>query len=261
MSKHAQGASAPVVFSYATRYEIRVFVVEGAPWFVANDVCAALGLAHPASKLRRLGDDEKGVCTMATTGGPQEMAIVSESGLYSLVLASGKPEAKRFRMWVASEVLPTLRRTGSYVHQLGQSQPILLGEIAQWVVGEYTRSLGRYLSYSNQQISPRLHTHLRARFGVCNVRDIPADRLGDLLALLEDFHRQTCQLWRVCLELETALLQTLYATVGEDRHELPPAIRQAMTAVAKPETGEGRMLAAIRDKAYRRLAALAPSPQ
>lgn len=115
MSNYAQGASAPTAFPYTTT-EIRVFVIEGEPWFVANDVCAVLEFAHPASNLRRLDDDEKGVHTMHTPGGPQEMTIINESGLYSLILTSRKPEAKKFKKWVTSEVLPAIRKTGRYVH-------------------------------------------------------------------------------------------------------------------------------------------------
>jgi len=258
MSNHAQGASAPTVFPYTTT-EIRVFVIEGEPWFVANDVCAVLEFAHPASNLRRLDDDEKGVHTMHTPGGPQEMTIINESGLYSLILTSRKPEAKKFKKWVTAEVLPAIRKTGRYVHpEAAQPAPAPLGEIAQWVVGEYTRSLGRYLNRSNQQISPRIHTHLRAKFGVGNVRDIPADRLDELLNLLEAFHGQAYRLWWTCLNLELALLQTLHVPVHETRRELPATILQAMAAVAEPKLGEGSAALTIRDKAFHQLAARTP---
>ncbi|MBU1040258.1 MAG: Bro-N domain-containing protein [Proteobacteria bacterium] len=87
---------------------------DGEPWFVAKDVCNVLGLENPRTSTALLDDDEKGVHTMDTLGGPQEMSTVSESGLYSLVFRSRKPEAKRFRKWVTAEVLPSLRKTGSY---------------------------------------------------------------------------------------------------------------------------------------------------
>lgn len=85
----------------------------GQPWFVAADVLSALMLDRKA--LERLGVDEKGVTSIHTLGGNQEMTVVNEPGLYSLVLGSRKPEAKRFKRWVTSEVLPSIRQTGSYL--------------------------------------------------------------------------------------------------------------------------------------------------
>jgi prophage antirepressor-like protein len=84
------------------------------PWFVAKDVCDALGLARTATSMALLDDDEKGIHTVDTLGGAQEMQIVSEPGLYSLVLRSRKPEAKAFKRWVTHDVLPNIRRTGRY---------------------------------------------------------------------------------------------------------------------------------------------------
>lgn len=86
----------------------------GAPWFVAADVCAALGISRTDDGVSRLDDDEKGTGSIRTPGGDQQMTTVNESGLYSLVLGSRKPEAKRFKKWVTSEVLPAIRKTGAY---------------------------------------------------------------------------------------------------------------------------------------------------
>ncbi|MFY9138790.1 Bro-N domain-containing protein [Zwartia sp.] len=86
---------------------------QGEPWFVAADVLATLSLDRKA--LERLDDDEKGVNSIHTPGGIQEMTTVNESGLYSVVLGSRKSEAKRFKRWVTHEVLPAIRKTGTYV--------------------------------------------------------------------------------------------------------------------------------------------------
>lgn len=86
----------------------------GAPWFSAADVCAALTIANSRDALDRLDDDEKGVATADTLGGAQEIATVNESGLYSLILTSRKPEAKKFKRWVTHEVLPSIRKSGGY---------------------------------------------------------------------------------------------------------------------------------------------------
>ena len=86
---------------------------QGEPWFVAADVLATIGLDRKA--LERLDEDEKGVSSIHTPGGGQEMTTVNEPGLYTLVLGSRKAEAKRFKRWVTHEVLPSIRKTGSYV--------------------------------------------------------------------------------------------------------------------------------------------------
>lgn len=87
---------------------------KGNSWFVAKDVCRVLDLGNVTEALRGLEDDERCSVVLNTSGGPQDSKTVSESGLYSLIFRSRKPEAKRFRKWVTSEVLPTLRKTGTY---------------------------------------------------------------------------------------------------------------------------------------------------
>ena len=97
--------------SYALRVNLDA---AGQPWFVAADVCAALELPETHKAIARLDDDEKGRNSIPTPGGQQEMSVVNESGLYNLVLGSRKPEAKRFKRWITHEVLPSIRKTGSY---------------------------------------------------------------------------------------------------------------------------------------------------
>ena len=98
----------------ATGQTVRTMTVDGDPWFVANDVCAVLDLGNPRSSLSLLDDDEKGVHAVDTPGGQQGVTIVNEPGLYSLILRSRKPDAKAFKRWITHEVLPAIRRTGSY---------------------------------------------------------------------------------------------------------------------------------------------------
>ena len=94
--------------------EIRVIMKDGEPHFVAADVCRILDLGNPSQALTRLDDDEKGITTIDTPGGEQSMLIVTEPGLYHLIFTSRKPEAHMFRRWVYHEVLPSIRKTGSY---------------------------------------------------------------------------------------------------------------------------------------------------
>lgn len=115
--------------------ELRVVQLAGDPWFVAKDVADVLDFNHVPSMLRGLDDDEKGVHKMHTLGGIQDLSIINESGLYSLVLRSNKPEAKVFKKWVTSEVLPAIRKHGGYLTAERTQQlidnPDLIIEMAQ----------------------------------------------------------------------------------------------------------------------------------
>jgi prophage antirepressor-like protein len=104
---------------------VRTLLIDGDPWFVAKDVCDILGHSNSRMALEMLDEDEKGVSKVYTLGGDQDMNIINESGLYNLIFRSNKPEAKAFRKWVTSEVLPTIRRTGAF------GTPIDLEEIPE----------------------------------------------------------------------------------------------------------------------------------
>lgn len=112
----------PAVFSFESNSNVRAISIDGNPWFVAADVCKALGIKHTASAMRSLDDDEKGVHSMHTPGGQQDFTIISESGLYTLILRCRDAVTPgtipyRFRKWVTSEVLPQIRKTGRYVRE------------------------------------------------------------------------------------------------------------------------------------------------
>lgn len=94
---------------------VRVVMVAGDPWFVANDLAKALGYTRAPDLVRHLDDDEKGVHVLHTLGGAQELSIISESGMYAAIFKSRRDEAQRFRKWVTADVLPELRKTGRYV--------------------------------------------------------------------------------------------------------------------------------------------------
>lgn len=102
------------VFENSGLGSVRVVMHNGEPWFVAKDVCDCLELTNTAQTISYLDDDEKGVTTNYTPGGKQEMSMISEAGLYSLILRSRKPEAKAFKRWVTHDILPSIRKTGSY---------------------------------------------------------------------------------------------------------------------------------------------------
>lgn len=103
-------------------HEVRTVLIDDEPWFVLNDVCGVLGIANARDTAGRLDDDEKGVGQIYTPGGTQQMTVINESGLYAVIVRSDKPQAKPFRKWVTSEVLPSIRRTGGY--QVPQAAPV-----------------------------------------------------------------------------------------------------------------------------------------
>lgn len=103
------------VFNFSQeKAPIRVSLINNEPWFVAKDVCEILGIGKHRDAVSRLDEDERGSVLVDTLGGRQCVSAVSESGLYSLIFQSRKPEARKFRKWVTSEVLPSIRRKGYY---------------------------------------------------------------------------------------------------------------------------------------------------
>lgn len=103
------------VFANPTFGSIRTLSIDGEPWFVASDVCKALGIANSRDAVARLDEDEKGVALTDTLGGAQNLTTVNEPGLYALVLSSRKPEAKAFKRWITHEVIPSIRKHGGYI--------------------------------------------------------------------------------------------------------------------------------------------------
>jgi prophage antirepressor-like protein len=101
------------VFNFRTT-EVRTVAINGEVWFVASDIAKALDYAEAKDMTRVLDEDEKGRHIVPTPSGEQEMIVINESGMYHAVLKSRKPEAKPFRKWVTSEVLPAIRKTGKY---------------------------------------------------------------------------------------------------------------------------------------------------
>lgn len=95
-------------------WSVRSSQKDGKIWFVAQDVCKILAIKNSRDAVSKLDDDEKGVVLTDTLGGGQKLQAVNEFGLYSLILASRKQEAKDFKRWVTHEVLPSIRKTGGY---------------------------------------------------------------------------------------------------------------------------------------------------
>lgn len=121
------------VFNNAMFGNVRIILQDNEPWFVAKDVCECLAISKHRDAISRLDTDERGSLKVDTLGGKQEMATVNEYGLYSLVMSSRKPEAKEFKRWITHEVLPALRKTGSYSMNIPQTLPEALRAYADEV--------------------------------------------------------------------------------------------------------------------------------
>lgn len=107
--------------------DIRTVEIDGEAWFVGKDVAEALGYEKPSDAVRKhVDDDDKGISKMETPSGMQNMTIINESGLYALVFGSKLDSAKKFKKWVTSEVLPAIRKNGSYTMPISTNDKIML---------------------------------------------------------------------------------------------------------------------------------------
>ena len=147
---------------------VRIVEKGGEPWFVAKDVCDILALGNPRSSIALLDEDERGVHSMDTPSGKQEMGIISEAGLYSLILRSRKPEAKAFKRWVTHEVLPSIRKTGAYL------SPGMSNEHVKALVATLEEEMYRRIQAENRLAKLEAHAEELARSA------IPATPFGEL---------------------------------------------------------------------------------
>lgn len=133
---------------------MRTVTINDEPFFVGKDVAEILGYAEPRSAVSKHVDDEdKGVAKMETPSGMQEMTVINESGMYSLILGSKLPTAKKFKRWVTSDVLPSIRKHGMYAKDELLDNPDLLISVAQELKAERERN--KALSAENERMKPK----------------------------------------------------------------------------------------------------------
>lgn len=178
---NVQGKTAQV-FQFKQQMDVRAVMIDGEPWFAATDVCQALTITNTARALSRLDDDEKGVHSMNTPGGAQDLCVVNESGLYSLILTSRKAEAKVFKKWVTAEVLPAIRKHGMYLHAPAM-RPSMTNEHWQVI---YRKIDSLCSSWALGKDSKNwIFNHMRVVFSVPRFDDIPDDQFHTVMQLLE----------------------------------------------------------------------------
>lgn len=112
---------------------VRMIMIDNMPYFVGKDVAEILGYKNIRDALaKHVESEDKGVAKCDTHGGKQDMTVINESGLYSLILSSKLPQAREFKHWVTSEVLPSIRKTGSYEQEGYKKKATSLGEVARF---------------------------------------------------------------------------------------------------------------------------------
>jgi anti-repressor protein len=122
---------------------VRTLTINGEPWFVGKDIAVALGYSNTKDAIsKHVDSDDKGWSRFATPSGMQNMTIINESGLYSLILSSKLPTAKKFKRWVTADVLPSIRKTGSYVEKTHQDSYMIADPVERakkWIEEETVR--------------------------------------------------------------------------------------------------------------------------
>lgn len=163
------------------KQQVRTLLINDQPWFVATDVCESLAIVNTARALSRLDEDERGIHSMNTLGGAQNLSVVNESGLYSLILTSRKAEAKIFKKWVTAEVLPTIRKHGRYEDTTGKMNTLVgqtIGTDGFHMLGAVVKGKVSSLPAPIQRRAiAKIWSQTHAAFGVRSAADIPADQL------------------------------------------------------------------------------------
>lgn len=171
------------VFKFESSTPVRMFNIDGNPWFAASDICKALGLTNSRMSLKALDDDEKGVSSTYTSGGSQSVSVINESGLYTLILRCRGTIPYRFRKWVTGEVLPQIRRTGRYVRE--ELSP---ADKAQKVVASFMPAILEAMKAGEKQeysapLKPNYLEHIHSPEGVLGLTE--RSMLMDLLRKMD----------------------------------------------------------------------------
>ena len=173
----------PLSFSFG-RHAVRIVVRDGEPWFVASDIAAALGYRDAANAGRILSEHQRGTQIVSTQSGDQSMTVINESGLYRLVLRSRKPEAEKFSDWVTGEVLPSIRKTGTYSVPYAVANSDTLSAAQQTELRTLIQGAAERLPHSARAaFTIAAWSKLKAHFKT-DYRHIPTAQYGDALNLL-----------------------------------------------------------------------------
>lgn len=189
-------ATTAQVFQFKQMHDVRAVMIDGDPWFYAMDVCSAVGLADTNKALIGLDDDEKREHEQYSGSGRKPL-LINESGLYSLILRSRKPEAKAFKKWVTAEVLPAIRKHGMYLHAPAM-RPALTKE--HWAeIYREVDSLGSGWALG-AHAKNWIFNHMRVTFSVARFEDVPDDQFELVMQLLRNKQQAKSQFLQFVLE-------------------------------------------------------------
>ena len=122
--------------------DVRTVMIDGEPWFAATDITRILGYKNCSKAIAdHVDEEDKGITKCSTAGGMQNLTVINESGMYSLIIQSKMPDARRFKRWVTSEILPTIRKTGGYVFDEEAYARRLLSSQSGEVIMNFTAAL------------------------------------------------------------------------------------------------------------------------
>lgn len=185
------------VFQFKQQQDVRAVMIDGEPWFYAIDVCSAVSLSDTNKALLGLDDDEKREHEQYSGSGRKPL-LINESGLYSLILRSRKPEAKAFKKWVTAEVLPAIRKHGMYLHA-----PAMRPSLTKDHWREIDRQMHRMLtSWAFGHASKNwIYNHMRVVFQVARFEDVPADQFEVVMQLLKSKEQACSDYVNMILEL------------------------------------------------------------
>ncbi|WP_286801354.1 BRO-N domain-containing protein [Marinobacter sp. UBA2498] len=220
MHNHTQGAPAPSVFHFSST-DLRVLLINEEPWFVAADVCHALAIVNYNDAVRNLDDDEKGVGTIDTLGGKQKVSIINEAGLYCLIFKSRKPEAKKFKRWVTHEVLPAIRKTGSYGVSVWQ-QPDRASYKLRQQLSDTIQSVT--VGFRGKGAAYAINERIRNHFGVRRIEDLTAQQAQDAIFMVKQLHDVTMRWIRAVNKAEKDFIRQVLKDEGGPNLSAPTLV-------------------------------------
>lgn len=177
----------PIIFNNPEFGEIRTVMIDNEPWFVGRDVAEALGYRNTNDALnKRVDEDDKGVASCDTLGGVQEMVVINESGLYSLIFSSKLESARKFKHWVTSEVLPSIRKNGVYgTSKFFATDPSVAASVAS--LARVTERIMKNQGSTSYEVAQAYEIHCR-QFGIQLPKDfvkLPSE--NQIVMILGDF--------------------------------------------------------------------------
>ena len=186
-------------FDFAETQSVRTVIHKNEPWFIAVDVCKVLELSTTHA-MRSLDDDEYALTTIqGISRGNSQANIINESGLYALIFKSRKPAAKKFRKWVTNEVLPTLRKTGTYT--IPQEALETITRVQRQELANIGWSIGNAFHYTNSG-TWAFYKRLRDLFALEQISDLPSHRFDEAMKAAKEMEQQATQFRNMVLDAE-----------------------------------------------------------